>query len=418
MVRNRCVFISDIHMGTAQSIEGDHPYGWLRKDRADLLANFLSDLMTDDSLLELVIGGDLFDEWVEPYTTVPPSFQAIADAPQNKAIISALKKLAVMEGVTVTYVPGNHDMLMESDELQKIIPKIKPVITGQGRGIYRSGRTVVEHGSLYTLFNAPDSYDNPGYILPLGFFVARSQAEGATTGHPVTKAQYKDVVINVFKKLVTGESFSSAVFESVVKEIESPTGSILMDGLGHYQGKITVDQVSEIFKNLYHEWDDKMPGNVPATIAVIGEAAILYPAALKEYGIPFFEKKQSADIVVFGHTHEWEIKGMEFSMRTVPLLIVELAKVVEELIKGDIKKAMSIIEDLADPGPNKASDFIYVNTGTWIDGDSGISGEPPPPATYAVIEESDSQTTVKVYEYTGKGSYLKNTPLGSRYTSS
>ena len=71
MARKRRIFTSDIHMGTAESIEGDHPYGWLRKDRVDLLAEFLNELAVDDSLSELVIGGDLFDEWVEPYKGTP-----------------------------------------------------------------------------------------------------------------------------------------------------------------------------------------------------------------------------------------------------------------------------------------------------------------------------------------------------------
>ena len=72
---------------------------------------------------------------------------------------------------------------------------------------------------------------------------------------------------------------------------------------------------------------------------------------------------------------------------------------------------------MEDPGPDKESDFIYVNTGTWISGDGGVSGDPPPPATYAVVEEEAGKTSVKIYEYKGSGTYLNNKPLGSRYTS-
>ena len=414
MARNRRVFISDIHMGTAESIEGDHPYGWLRKDRADMLAEFLNELAVDDSLSELVIGGDLFDEWVEPYTVSPTDFKTIAGAPQNRPVISALNNLTDVDGVTVTYVPGNHDMLLSSGALAEILPKVKPVISREGLGIQRVGNTAVEHGSLYTLFNAPDSYDNPGHILPLGFFVGRTMAEGVTTGRPITNAQYKEILIHTLEKLLRGESLSSAVFESIVKEIESPTDSVLMNGMDSYEGEITVDEVSKTYKDLYDDWDEKMPGNVPATIAVIGEAATLYPAALKEYALPFHKDNKKPNIVLFGHTHVWEINGIKLSLG---LLLAELARIVGELVKGDIKKAISIVEDLEDPGPDKESDFIYVNTGTWISGDGGVAGDPPPPATYAVVEEEVGRTSVKVYEYKGSGTYLSNKPLGSRFTS-
>ena len=425
MARTKKVFISDIHMGTAESIMstiGKSPYGWLLKDRAALLSDFLTKLAKDDTLAELVIVGDLFDEWVVPYPghPVPPigspyadQFAKIAAADQNKPIICALQSLANSGMVSVSYVPGNHDMLIEREAVTRIISgKVNTVITGPGQGIYKSGKIAAEHGSLYCMFNAPDTYDNPGHSLPLGFFVARSQAEGTTTGHPVTKRQYIGILFDVLSKAIHHEPIAQAVFESLVDEIKAPQNIMEMNNIDRYPGSIATSDVSEKFKNLFKEWDEKMPDNVPATIAAIGEGAMLFPAALLQYLV----KGKPENIVVFGHTHEWEVRGFSLSLKSIEELLEDFKQIRSDIEKGDYKAALKIIESLADPGPDAESDFIYVNSGTWIDGDSGVAGDKPPPATYVVIDEAGEKTTAKVYQYTGSELYEPSNLLGSRFT--
>jgi len=422
MARTKQIFISDLHMGTAESVEGKSPYGWLLTDRARLLAEFLSKLARDETLAELVVVGDLFDEWVVPYPVppVPPigspyadQFAKIAIAGQNQPVIQALQDLANSGVVTVTYVPGNHDMLIEREAITRLIgDKVKTVITGPGKGIYTSGKVAAEHGSLYCMFNAPDTYDNPGHSLPLGFFVARSQAEGTTTGHPVTKKQYTDILFDALSRMVHHEQIAQAVFDSVVDEIKAPGNSMEMDGINRYSGKIATSDVSETFKYLFKEWDESMPDNVPATIAAIGEGAMLFPAALLQYLV----KKKPQNIVVFGHTHEWEVRGFSLSLKSIEELLEDFTLIRSDIENGDYKAALKIIEDLADPGPDAESDFIYVNSGTWIDGDSGVAGDQKPPATYVVIDEAGGKTTAEVYQYTGGELFGPNSLLGSRFT--
>ncbi len=422
MARTKKIFISDIHMGTAESIEGKSPYGWLLANRAALLTDFLGKLAGDETLAELVIVGDLFDEWVVPYPghPVPPigspyadQFAKIAAAPQNQQVIQALKNLANNDSISLTYVPGNHDMLIEREAVTRIISdKVKTVITGPGQGIYTSGKVAAEHGSLYCMFNAPDAYDNPGHSLPLGFFVARSQAEGTTTGHPVTKKQYIGILFDMLSKMAHHEKIAQAVFESVVDAIKAPRNSMEMDGINRYPGSIATSDVSETFKNLFKEWDKNMPDNVPATIAAIGEGAMLFPAALLQYLV----KRKPQNVVVFGHTHEWEVRGFSLSLKSIEELLEDFALIRRDIEKGDYKAALKIIEDLADPGPDAGSDFIYVNSGTWIDGDSGVAGDKPPPATYVVIDEAGGKTTTEVYQYAGGELYAPSNLLGSRFT--
>jgi UDP-2,3-diacylglucosamine pyrophosphatase LpxH len=423
MDQKKKIFISDIHMGTAESIQSDRPYGWLLKDRAELLTEFLDRLSRDRELSELIIVGDLFDEWVVPYTTSPvptdrreyvDQFFKIAAAPQNKPIIKALCNLADTDGIQVTYVPGNHDMLMKSAVLAELIPNIRPLINGSGKGIYTAGKIAAEHGSYYCLFNAPDTYDNPGHNLPLGFFVARSQAEGVTTGHPVTKASYVRIILDALNRLIRKESFADAIFESIVDQIRSATNDIVMQGMDAYPKSVRTTEISYIFKELARNWEKNMPGNVSTPVAVLGEMACLFPAVFKQYAWPYFEKKKNENIVVLGHTHAWEIKGVSLK-RLLTEIGEDFFHIFEAIKDNAPQEILKIFKDVPDPGADAPSDFIYANSGTWIDGDAGsVSGEKPP-ATYVEIKEAEQKTVVGIYSYTG-GDLARNRLLDSRFT--
>ncbi len=425
MKRTKQIFISDIHMGTAESIQGDNPYGWFLKDRANLLTDFLVELAKDETLAELVIAGDLFDEWVVPYKISPTptksseyssQFAKIANAAQNIPVISALSNLANTDGITVTYVPGNHDMLIKADIIRTLVPRIKPIIQGPGKGVYTSNGILAEHGSLYCLFNGPDTYSHPPHSsLPLGFFVARSQAEGVTNGYPVTKKKYIEIFLDTLSNRVKGEPLAEAIFDSFVKVIhKAPSDDIKMNRLDGYKDDITTLQAGEIFKDIYDKWDKEMLDNVPATIAALDELGHLFPAVLLKF---ILNSKGDENIVILGHTHLWEIRGIDYSFKSLEKIAEEdIPKILEALKEGDIKKALSIIEDIGDPGPDKASDFIYANSGTWIDGDSGVAGEKKPPATYVVIDKQEGKTSVQVNAYKG-GALGKSELLGERYLS-
>lgn len=74
--RTKRLFISDIQMGDRESVKPTqgHAYGWLQPNRAQLLADFLAWVNTRKDVQQLIIIGDLFDEWVTPasLSPVPP----------------------------------------------------------------------------------------------------------------------------------------------------------------------------------------------------------------------------------------------------------------------------------------------------------------------------------------------------------
>ncbi len=90
--RTKKVFVSDIHMGDAKSQAGVHPYGWFRSNIPNL-ASFLTAQLNDSQVAEVVVLGDLFDEWVIPTDQDPlVSFEAICGNAANTPVITALQQ--------------------------------------------------------------------------------------------------------------------------------------------------------------------------------------------------------------------------------------------------------------------------------------------------------------------------------------
>ena len=107
--RNRIAFISDLHMNV------DANYSWL-VDHANDLAQFINEVNARDDVAELVILGDLLDDWVSPVKDSPQVFADILSASNNAGIVAALKAVCSNSNIKVTYVTGNHDMLSFEDQ--------------------------------------------------------------------------------------------------------------------------------------------------------------------------------------------------------------------------------------------------------------------------------------------------------------
>ena len=185
--RNSIVCISDIHMGDPRSVTLG--YCWFAKN-AQALESLLNVVMTSQQVKQLVILGDLFDEWVVPYRLSPfdslsginnsrDYFLSVANAPTNINIINKLKAIASGGTTQLIYIPGNHDMLLTEEVLEEIIPGIIWQGDSPGLGHYSplSG-IIMEHGHRYDFFNCPQPLTTPGHMLPPGYFISRLDAEG------------------------------------------------------------------------------------------------------------------------------------------------------------------------------------------------------------------------------------------------
>jgi UDP-2,3-diacylglucosamine pyrophosphatase LpxH len=342
-IRNKRIFISDIHMGDDRSMTQPHPYGWLRKNIPNL-ENFLAELLHRPDVAEVVILGDMFDEWVIPVDADPlSSFDAICNNPSNAKIIANIKALAASADIALSYVPGNHDMSMASGDIALTKSFMQSTFTGihficdsnVPLGAYRRGKLVAEHGNRYCLFNAPDRWRSPASFLPLGYFMARAVAyKVAKTGK---EEDFLVILANFIEEFKDHPNFVKDLFDAVAADANIPRDLPFdMGSIAGFQAPVTVDSVETQYEHLIENWE-KDPGTINLVTAIIGDVGDLSPAATLTYFSIF---GADTNIVIFGHTHK--------------------ADMTKHFILAAVPPSMDIHMDL----PCRA---IYANSGTWVD---------------------------------------------------
>ncbi len=170
--RRKVVFISDIHLSA------DASTSWMY-EHIGPLASYLHRLNSRHDVSELVILGDLLDDWMVPIEDAPSSFAEILNAEHNEPVVTALQEICENPSIQVTYVTGNHDLLSFEPAAKLLIENTFPgmVIYSDepGLGAYTLDDVLwAEHGHRYTLFNSPDIWSHGGSHLPLGYFMAMS----------------------------------------------------------------------------------------------------------------------------------------------------------------------------------------------------------------------------------------------------
>ena len=147
------------------------------------MAEFLTEIRESKTVKELVIGGDMLDEWyllsrTDTYDgkTQKEFIQKIAA--QNKGVIDVLNDIIKDGKIIVTYAPGNHDLLVTKENVDLILPGINQARDNDrlGLGTYNPNpKIAIEHCNRYDFFCAPDPYSNQdiaaGTILPAGYFL-------------------------------------------------------------------------------------------------------------------------------------------------------------------------------------------------------------------------------------------------------
>ena len=362
--RNKIVFISDLHMNV------DGPYAWLVNHALDL-ARFLDKVNKRDDVGELVILGDLLDDWVTPVKYTPQTFNDILGANMNNGIVPALQAVCRNPDISVTYVTGNHDMLsFESSNKQVIgeaFPGMNIISNSPGLGAYTKDNVLwAEHGHRYTLFNAPDTWSRSGGNLPLGYFIARlaaskSLAEGKAYTLPQVLDQFVKSPSEINKYLTQGgydavagnvidDAFIIAVFNAIaIWSGTRPWDEFTMDGLDSWSTDPSVEHVAFLYDAIFSKWPSRQNivdhfqalWNDLGHLTSAANLLLEMPERIKDL-YPFTPR-----IVLFGHTHQAAF----------------------QYHSGEVES-------------------IYVNTGTWIDSK---------PMTWAEVEIDDGQNGQRDY---------------------
>ncbi len=342
--RNSIACISDIHMGDPRATSGD--YCWFGKN-ADALESFLDFILTGNHVRQLIILGDLFDEWLVPYTVSPYDpqagisdtreyFLAIAGSPTNSLIIEKLKSIALHTEIELVYVPGNHDMLITQEILEEIIPNTTWAGDVSGLGDYSPVNGIImEHGHRYDFFNCPQPLVSSGHILPPGYFISRLYAQGLSTQ---TDYMSKEALVaeGSFEFLT---AWTIAYFYTILHfEMDLPqedSANILMGGIDNHADPFSFNGARDMYaENIEDNWQATQTTNeVPVPIdcclqAIWNGHSDLFIAAKTEYMES--QAPTTYKVVAFGHTHE-------------PMLEVY-------------------------PSGNQYTS-IYANSGSWVDAD-------------------------------------------------
>ena len=363
--RNKLVFISDLHMNVVGS------YSWLVKHAPDL-ARFLNTVNNRDDVAELIILGDLLDDWVCPVKYTPQTFADILEANYNNGVVPALQEVCHNPDIAVTYVTGNHDMLSFESENREVIAKAFPEMTiisdPPGLGAYYRKEKVIwaEHGHRYTLFNAPDIWSRSGGHLPLGYFISRlaaskSLADGQVYTTPDVLDWFVKSPAEVSKYLQQGgydgavgniidDAFIKAVFYAIALWAGKwPWDKFTMDNLDSFAGDPAVDDIASTYETIFSGWPSRQD-IVDHYAAVWNDLGHLSSAANLLFEMPDRIKDLypfTPRIILFGHTHQAAF----------------------QYHSGDVET-------------------IYANTGTWIDSK---------PMTWVEIEINDGDSGRRYY---------------------
>ncbi|OXS25320.1 MAG: hypothetical protein BI182_16625 [Acetobacterium sp. MES1] len=377
---NRIVIISDLHLGI------DDSFSETVANKTNLI-NFLNQLSASD-VDELVIDGDLFDQWFVPISYDQPAdlkeyFLKVAD--NNRMVVDAIKNV-MKTGIKVTYVPGNHDLLLTDEILAEIIPGINQARDVAGLGTYRTGlrsEIAIEHGHRYNTFCAPDSLSNKEItgtfpsILPPGYFFTRVATTSVVEGKSAPQKDlpqvaqpaadnidqlgayaYYQMWATTIQTYPISAGFTDKVFSCPSDGYTSSYA--LSDLLPTTQPDGTISAV--LYANVQQRWDAlqafngvavKLPYDVATARA--DDATYTDEQAVTQY----FNVDPSVDVVVFGHTH-------------VP------------------------VYQTYTEGYNREK--IYANTGTWID--KNLLGAD---MTFVVVSSGTDTTDVQLMQYLPDG---------------
>lgn len=382
--RNKIVVISDLHLGI------DDSYTETVKNRP-LLIDFLKRLQNTKDVRELVIAGDFLDEWFLPvyypvYTDEEQFYRKVIA--NNQVVIDEMNRVAD-SGIKLVYVIGNHDMTLDAEILQQAIPKIEQARDAKGLGVYYTGdrnEIVIEHGHRYDVFSAPDMVSNAELcgnddtIFPAGYFYARYAATWVLEGYPKVAKElpvvanvpdqtdtdqygayiYYSILKNISERMTPNESLDEKIFDTRIAGFDD--AYTYLDFFPAEQADGTIS-APVLFQNIQRTWDERQKLNnvkVKNTFIEAVSGTLNWNYFFEQAKAQYIDNpNETVDIVVFGHTH-------------VPAL------------------------------RNIGDGTFYINTGTWIDNNTGY---PDAARTFTVITTDEKDTAV-LYSFAEDGTLI------------
>ncbi len=293
------IFISDVHLGAGRyspesKDQSKYQYDWDRLDLNETInfQNFINYLRTDylPKVEEVILLGDIFDNWVFPHDMLPPTMEELLEAEKNANVVEELRLLS--QNASVFFVPGNHDMHANEEVIKKYFPDIKYCPKR-----YINNRLIAEHGHRYAMFNAPAGFSDNFMKLPIGYFISRIEA----TRKAMTDEDDRNyhTYIDDLLEIQTKQTLPQCVLEAVAEEagLDEEIEFKVRQNNGK-EKTICFGDVKEQYRNIYDDWPSSI---VSKHRAVFAELDILSPIAGK------LCKDGGNKVCILGHSHKSEI---------------------------------------------------------------------------------------------------------------
>jgi len=384
--RNMIVVISDMHLGA------NLDYAEC-KNNLKALEKMLYKVKASLNVKELVIAGDLLDQWYVPASVNTYEGNNQSDFVQriaiaNKGVVDAINSIIQEGNMLVTYVPGNHDLTITAENVNLIFPGINQARDNElGLGTYTPvdmPTLAIEHGHRYNFFCAPDPISNqeiaPGSILPPGYFFTRIAAlhhvQNCNTPGDTLPAATQNTSGNESQNLLYAYW---SLWQWAVKllPIENKFDeNIIVTNFDGYIGNYSIKDLIpfqatpggfidvNLYKGIQDSWSQRqilnhVPINIP-TLQAIANSAKASESDNQAKNQYFLNPNSNKRIVIFGHTHDAKIIASE---------------------------------------NHNGQKSIYANSGTWIDHNNVA----PTTMNFIVItpqnSNESSKTYVKLYNY-------------------
>ena len=333
--RDKIVIISDLHLGNDLSYSENVKH-------LNRLKEFLIEVQSSTTIKELVIAGDMLDEWYIPTRTDTYDGGSQADfvrktVKANQGIFDVLNGIIKDGKIKLTYIPGNHDMGFTQENVNIAMPGVHQARDGgdkYGVGTYHPDnypQIAIEHGHRYDFFCAitpgANEADAPGATLAPGYFFARIAANSFTD--PTTIESATKVPALTLKDPNNAEQYSKYIYytlwktviDSVIYVKDKFDDPIIKTNVGHYTKIYSINDIlpqnsgkdgsiqMNLFNGLFTQanWDAREKYNNVPIMTNINQAIV---GSLKtefidnQANVQYFQNSNSnMRIVIFGHTH-------------------------------------------------------------------------------------------------------------------
>lgn len=339
--RNKIVVISDLHLGADIAYtETIH--------HLDRLEQFLKEVRSSTTIKEMIINGDLYDDWYVPTRVDTYGTGSHADfirktIATNQKVFDQINGIIQDGKIKVTYIPGNHDLgftAKDSDVGMPGVNQARDSAEKYGIGKYSPDgypQILLEHGHRYDFFNAlvPNA-ESKGYSYPPGYFYGRIAANSFT--NPTTPEEATPVpIVTLNNATASAEDRSKFVYykiwEGVLKSLiyvkdnfdekiykTTNVGNFtedyaMNDILPHNttpDGGLQINLYNDLFTQ--KNWEARLRYNNADVMTGIDSA--IYGSLHTEFideqsNTQYFQNPNYSNvrIVLFGHTHQPMIKN-------------------------------------------------------------------------------------------------------------